>query len=160
VSHVCCSIGVVHIVRKLSRQRKNIIENGSEMNVLPNEYDGFFFLPYTTEEESGLKYEFFRLPKKYGESPALLSNSMGDMYHIIFVKESEDGNPEFDDTFCAILADPVTYVNGLVGANIFGCIVRKTEKSTHWVEEYLTELQKKINIKKMTGYLKSIAESR
>jgi hypothetical protein len=130
------------------------------MSVLPNEYDGFYFLPYETKEETGLKYEFFRLPKKYGESPALLSNAIGDMYHIIFVKADKEGHPEFDDTFCAILADPVTYVNGLIGANVFGCIVRKTEKSAEWVEEYLTDMQKKINIKKLTGYLKSIADSR
>jgi hypothetical protein len=130
------------------------------MNVSPTEYDGFFFLPHETEEEYGIKYEFFRLPEKYGGKVAVQASATDDTYHIIFVKKNEMELPEFDDSFCAILKDPVIYVNGLIGANIFGCIVRKTEKSGKWVEEYLTEMKEKINMKKMTSYLQSIVDSK
>ena len=75
--------------------------------------------------------------------------SLGDMYHVVFLKQGEDGNPEFDDHFEAIFADPEVYVKGLLGANVYGCMVRKTENSYKWVEEYLKRLLGRVMINKM-----------
>ena len=48
--------------------------------------------------------------------------------------------PEFDDAFEAILGDPESYIKNLVGAGLYGCVVKKTTKSGKWFEDYLTSV--------------------
>jgi hypothetical protein len=61
--------------------------------------------------------------------------------------------PEFDDAFEAILGDPESYIRNLVGAGLYGCVVRKTTKSGKWFEDYLTSVVGSVIVKG----LKSIA---
>jgi hypothetical protein len=78
---------------------------------------------------------------------------------VVFLTQGEDGHPELDDHFEAIFADPEVYVKGLLGANIYGCMVRKTENSWKWVEEYLKRLLGRVMINKMKNYAGSIAKN-
>jgi hypothetical protein len=84
---------------------------------------------------------------------------MGDMYHVIFMRCGDDSLPVLDDHFEAIFANPETYVKGLLGAEIFGCFVKKTENSYKWVDDYLKRTLKRVTMIKMKNYAKSIAEN-
>jgi hypothetical protein len=42
-----------------------------------------------------------------------------------------------NDTFEAIFADPVVYAEGLIGMDIYGTFVKKTEEAQKWFDEYL-----------------------
>jgi hypothetical protein len=124
----------------------------------PKEYDGFYFLP--GDEENELNLAYFQFKEEFGNAEPIETTPMGDKYHIAFFKRGEDGNPEFDDSFEAIFADPTVYIKGLIGAEVYGCVLRKTEKSQKWFDEYLNRAKKTVMMAKMTGMLKSIAESK
>jgi len=85
---------------------------------------------------------------------------VGDMFHIAFFKADEKNNPVFDDAFEAILSCPKTYVKNLVGCGVYGCIVRKTDKSEKWFEEYLFKVVGHDRIKKMVDILQSVVSSK
>jgi hypothetical protein len=120
-------------------------------------FDGFYFLPGV--EDDSLGFQYFKLKDEYDNGKPINGTSLGDMYHIAFFSRAEDGSPVFDDAFEAILADPTTYVQGLIGANIYGCILRKTDKSDGWFNNYLTSALGKIGISKLMKIAKSIAEN-
>lgn len=124
----------------------------------PKEYDGFYFLPGDDENEINLAY--FQFKDEFGNSDPIEATPLGDKYHIAFFKRGEDGHPEFDDSFEAIFADPTVYIKGLIGAEVYGCVLRKTEKSQKWFDEYLTRAKKNVMMRKMTGALKSILETK
>jgi len=113
-------------------------------------FDGFWFLPC---EEEGLNLSFFTFKDEYGGGTPIGGNQLGDNYHLAFFKENEEGLPEFDDAFEAILGDPESYIKNLVGAGLYGCVVRKTTKSGKWFEDYLTSVVGSVIVKG----LKSIA---
>jgi len=104
------------------------------------EYDGFYFLP--DEESDGIRLSFFTFNKKAFKGKPIGGTEIGDMFHIAFFRKNEDGLPEYDDDFEAIFADPVVYIESLVGSNLFGCILRKTEKSGKWWKIFLTDTKK------------------
>ena len=81
------------------------------------------------------------------------------MYHIAFFRRDEEGNPIFDDHYEAILGDPETYIKGLTGAGLYGCVLKKTEKSGKWWEEYLKRALSYVTIKKLKTYAESIANT-
>ena len=124
----------------------------------PKEYDGFYFLPGDDENEINLAY--FQFKDEFGNSDPIEATPLGDKYHIAFFKRGDDGHPEFDDSFEAIFADPTVYIKGLIGAEVYGCVLRKTEKSQKWFDEYLTRAKKNVMMRKMTGALKSILETK
>jgi hypothetical protein len=97
-------------------------------------FDGFWFLPCDKE---GLNLSFFTFKDEYGGGTPIGGNQMGDNYHLAFFKENEKGLPEFNDAFEAILGDPESYIKNLVGAGLYGCVVRKTTKTGKWFEDYL-----------------------
>jgi len=101
---------------------------------MPNEikYDGFYFTP--GEEEGEVKYSFFKMNDGYAGNP-IESTVIGDKFHIAFFQEDEEGNPVFDEDFEAIFYDPYVYVSEL--RNLYGCVLRKTDKSHVWWKEYL-----------------------
>jgi hypothetical protein len=99
------------------------------------------------------------LKDEYDNGKPINGTSLGDMYHIAFFSRDEDGSPVFDDAFEAILTEPTTYVQGLIGANIYGCVLRKTDKSDGWFNNYLTKSIGKIGINKLMKVAKSIAEN-
>jgi hypothetical protein len=114
-------------------------------------FDGFWFLPC---DEEGLNLSFFTFKDEYGGGTPIGGNQIGDNYHLAFFKENEEGLPEFDDAFEAILGDPESYIKNLVGAGLYGCVVRKTTKTGKWFEDYLTSVVGSVivdNVKSITN---------
>ena len=118
-------------------------------------YDGFYILP---GDDDGLKLSYFDFMDDFDKGKKIGGNAMGDMYHVIFMKAGEDSLPILDDHFEAIFANPETYVKNLLGAEIFGCFIKKTENSYKWVDDYLKRTLKRVTLMKMKNYAKSIAE--
>ena len=119
------------------------------------EYDGFYFLPLK-EDEEGLKLSFFEINPEHRGTP-IDGNSVGDMFHIVMFKPDDDGLPVLDDNFEAILADPAVYIENLKGMDLYGCVLRKTDKSDKFIEDYLTGVLQSVMIKKLKSYAKSIS---
>lgn len=124
----------------------------------PSEYDGFYFLP--DESDDDLQIAYFNFKDEFADGTPIEGSTVGDKYHIAFFRRDDEGNPTFDDTFEAILGDPSVYVKNLVGAGIYGCILRKTEKSQAWFDEYLERAFKKMQLTKMIDNLKAIADTK
>lgn len=108
-----------------------------ESDVHPETYDGFYFVPDFEDYYSNMKLAFFTFKDEMKDAKPVESTEMGDKFHLAFFKHDENGGPEFDDSFEAILADPIVYINNLVGSGMSGCVLRKTEKSDEWWTEYL-----------------------
>jgi hypothetical protein len=114
-------------------------------------FDGFWFLPC---DEEGLNLSFFTFKDEFGGGTPIGGNQLGDNYHLAFFKENEEGMPEFDDAFEAILGDPESYIKNLVGAGLYGCVVRKTTKTGKWFDNYLTSVVDSVivdNVKSITN---------
>lgn len=124
----------------------------------PNEYDGFYFLP--DEGDDDLQIAYFNFKDEFANGTPIEHSSIGYKYHIAFFRRDDEGNPVFDDTFEAIFGDPTIYIKNLVGAGLYGCVLRKTEKSQEWFDEYLERAFKKLQVVKMIDNLKAIAESK
>jgi len=122
-----------------------------------SEFDGFFFTPGDNDNEIDLS--FFRIKFKEMGKP-IDSTKIGDMFHVAFFRKGVDGHPEFDDEFEAIFADPQTYVKNLIGANVYGAFLRKTEHSGNYWKEYLNDAKKKCSIIKLKSLIKAMAESK
>lgn len=102
---------------------------------MTKDYDGFYFLP--GDEDNQLTLSYFKLNEEFVDGKPVDFSSVGDMFHIAFFKWSDGGNPVFDEHFEAIFTDPSTYIRGLAGADLYGCVLRKTDKSAKWWEDYL-----------------------
>lgn len=124
----------------------------------PDEYDGFYFTPH--EEEGDLNITFFDLKGDLGNSAPVDNSKLGDCWHIAFFRRDKNGIPHFDETFEAIFTDPEVYIKNLVGANLYGCVVRKTEKSTKWFEEYLENAKESVDRLKLAVMAESIANTK
>lgn len=125
-----------------------------------HEYDGIYFLPLESKDEEGLVISYFDFKNEMANAEPIEGNSLGPKYHIAFFKKGADGTPEFDDSFEAILGDPGKYILNLTGAGVYGCVVKKTTKSTEWFDNYLLRTLKHINIRKMINCLNSIIEAK
>lgn len=124
-----------------------------------DEYDGFYFLPGDEDGDINLAYfkfkeEGFPIGKPVNDSP------LGGTYHIAFFRKDVNGDPMFDDAFEAVFADPSIYVKGLMGAEIYGCVLRKTENSEKWWKQYLTRAQKTCMINKLISVANKIVEEK
>lgn len=122
-------------------------------------YDGLYFLPHEDENGEGMKFTLFDVKDEDRGTP-INGTAVGDCFHLIFFKEGEDGLPELEDNFEAILADPTVYVQNLIGGNSYGCILRKTDKSDKWVEDYLKRVGKHTIMLKLKHYAEQISESK
>lgn len=118
-------------------------------------YDGFYILP---GEDDGIKLSYFDFQDDFIKGEKIGGNAIGDMYHVIFMKAGDDSLPILDDHFEAIFANPETYVRNLLGADIFGCFVKKTENSWKWVDDYLKRTLARVTMMKMKNYAKSLSE--
>ena len=105
------------------------------------EHDGIFFTP---ANDYDLELSFFDLKENRGTP--IDGSKYGEKYHIAFFKGLPDGEVVFDDAFEAIFADPVAYIRGLVGCELFGCILKKTTTSTKWFEDYLTRTKESVKL--------------
>ena len=111
-------------------------------------YDGFFFTP--NAEDGELELSFFDYNEESLKNAEKVENTAyGDKYHIAFFKPDEDGFVEFDESFEAIFADPVAYVENLYGTELFGCILRKTTQSHRWFNNYLTKAKENVTMLNM-----------
>ncbi len=122
-------------------------------------YDGIYFLPGDSDEELNLAY--FNLKEEEFKGEPIDTNSIGDMYHIAFFKWSDGGEPVFDGHFEAILADPSIYLKNLIGADVYGCVLRKTENSAKWWQDYLTRTKNSCTMisEKLKGNVKNDSKS-
>ena len=122
-------------------------------------YDGFFFTPGSDDDELELSFFDFKDENLKNAEP-VDKTDIGHTYHIAFFKPDEEGYVEFDESFEAILGDPGKYIENLSGAGVYGCVVKKTTKSSKWFDDYLKRALEHITITKMVGVLKSIAETK
>lgn len=122
-------------------------------------FDGFYFLP-VDEEEEGMKFAYFRVTDEECKGAPVGGTDIGDMFHIAFFKRDDDGEPVFDEHFEAIFADPQFYVEGLIGAELYGCVLRKTTGSGKWWDDYLNKTVKSCTINKLKNQIKQLAESK
>lgn len=125
-----------------------------------HEYDGIYFLPYEDENEEGLMISYFDFKNEMANGEPIEGSPVGPKYHIAFFKRDEEGYPVFDETFEAILGDPGKYIQNLTGAGVYGCVVKKTTKSSKWFEEYLNKALEHITVRKLIGTLNSILETK
>jgi hypothetical protein len=123
-----------------------------------DDYDGIYFLP--GDEDGDMNLAYFKFNDKFDIGSPVESSTLGDKYHIAFFKRDANGDPMFDEDFEAIFADPSVYVQGLVGAKLYGCVLRKCENSYKWWEEYLERAQKTCLMNKLISTSKSILESK
>jgi hypothetical protein len=123
----------------------------------PDSYDGIYFLP--GKEDSELIISYFDFKDEMAGGVPQESTSIGDKWHIAFFKKNDQGDPTFDDSFEGIFACPATYINNLVGAKVYGCMVRKTNKSDKWFDDYLKRTLTKLTINKLKIYAESIANT-
>ena len=121
-----------------------------------SDYDGFYLLP--GEDTDSLSLSYFDFLEDFDKGKKIGGTEYGDMYHVIFFKQGEDDVPELNDHFEAIFGDPEVYVKGLLGANIYGCFVKKTENSFKWVDDYLIRTVCSVTLLKLKNCAKKIAE--
>ena len=111
-----------------------------------SEYDGFYFLPGEEDDELHLKY--FSFTEELSGGKKIGGNGVADTWMIAFFRKAEDGSPIFDDTLEAIFYDPVTYITQLAGTGLYGCMLRKTDKSVRWFNNYLKSIKESFIILK------------
>tara|TARA_R110000868_G_scaffold213896_3_gene464055 strand:+ start:1125 stop:1505 length:381 start_codon:yes stop_codon:yes gene_type:complete len=105
------------------------------------DYDGIFFLPGDKTDEMVIsKFDFTEdmANGRYEDKTEL-----GEIYHVLLFQE-KDGEIKFDETFEAIFGDPASYVDHLLGSGVYGCVVKKTNKSGKWLEDYLKTLKEDV----------------
>lgn len=105
----------------------------------PDEYDGLYFLPGDDEDE--MTFAFFTMKEDDYKHTPIEGNSIGDKFHIAFFRPDGEGNAKFDEHFEAIFADPLVYLKGLIGMELYGCLIRKTESSSKWFDNYVKKAQ-------------------
>jgi len=87
-------------------------------------YDCFFFLP--TDEEGQIHFQ----GSNYIDPGTKLDGSeMGDCYHVILFKESDEGEVMHLDKFDAILTAPLEYISRLIPDDWYGVVAKKTTTS-------------------------------
>ena len=111
-----------------------------------DDYDGFYFLPPDEKDVDcdDLKMMFFTKENKTPEDMSTKVLNSGYWFHVVLFKEDDKGKPEFDSNFEAIFLDPVEYVKGLIGSNLYGVLLKKTEKSKEWIDNYIKDTEQKI----------------
>lgn len=117
-------------------------------------YDGFYIVP--GDDEDSMQLRFFNLKEEIELGAPVENTELGYKYHVVFFKQKDDEPIELNDCFEAIFADPVTYAKGLLGSNLYGTFLKKTENSGNWFDDYL---KKTVDSVKLINMAKSISES-
>ena len=100
-------------------------------------FDTFFFLPGEQEDTVHLESAVY---KDSGEK--LGGSAMGDGYHIILFRESEDGELVDIEQFNAVLVDPLTYVSRMLSIDWFGIVAKMTTTSETFIQNTFDKLTK------------------
>lgn len=118
-------------------------ESINKLKVDVSSFDGFYFHP-VSEEDVG--FDFFQFNTHEDRGEKVVENDMGDMYHIVLWSNNEDGIPEINDQYEAILIDPVFYASRLVESHkpSYGVIVKKTTKSFKFIDTYMIRFEESV----------------
>jgi hypothetical protein len=100
-------------------------------------FDTFFFLPGEEEDSIHLESAMY---KNAGEKRG--GSAMGDGYHIIIFRESEDGELVDVEQFNAVLVDPATYITRMLSIDWFGIVARMTTTSETFIQNTFDKLTK------------------
>lgn len=120
----------------------------------PKKYDGFTIVP--DGEYGNSKIVFFELGDDAKNGTPIENSELGDMFHVVIYKFNKEQNDiEFDDTFEAIFVDPVHYAKRLL-PNFYCTIIRKTNTSVKWFEDYLTDLFGRVILKKLKKHKEAL----
>jgi hypothetical protein len=124
-------------------------------NILEDEtYDGFMVAP---DDEGNIDISFFDLKEEeYKGGNPIEGTIIGEKYHVILFKRSDDNEMNFEDSFEAIFRDPVYYAKSLL-PKFYSMFLKKTDKSTEWFEDYLQGML--LEIIKQQKNVKEMAES-
>lgn len=124
----------------------------------PETYDGIYFLP--GENEGEMRFSFFNMKEEDYDREPIENTKVGDKFHIAFFRMDEDGDAIFDENFEAIFADPVTYLKGFIGMELYGCVVRKTKTSGKWWDDYLNRAQERSRLTRIKKEAQAIANAK
>lgn len=119
-----------------------------------DDYDGFYIVP--GDDSETMQISFFKFKEEAGLGQPVDNTDLGYKYHVVFFKQEDDDPIEMNDCFEAIFADPVTYAKGLLGSNLYGTFLKKTQNSGNWFDDYL---RKTLGSVKLINMAKSISES-
>lgn len=126
---------------------------------LKEKADGIYFLPGDEDDELIISHWEFKPDSEFYGGTPVDGSAIGPMYHIAFFRKDDEGNPVFDEHFEAIFGDPVAYIKSLGGCNLYGCMVKKTDKSAKWFEDYLNKAFASVRIQKLKQIAESIANT-
>ena len=99
--------------------------------------DAIFFLPGDEKDQLHIEGATY---KEAGEK--LGGSYLGDSYHIILFKEDDDNEGIYDiDRFDAILVEPFEYMSGLIPANWYGIVAKRTTTSTSFINNVFDKLK-------------------
>ena len=82
------------------------------------------------------KYTFFSMPEEFKSENKINSNLIGDCWELVLFRSDSDGSPEFVERFAAVFADPYQYLMNIKDLKEYGVIVRKTDKSSEWLDKW------------------------
>lgn len=120
-----------------------------------DKYDGFYIVP--GDDDDSMQLRFFNLKGEVELGEPIENTTLGNKYHVVLFRQKEAGDEiELNDCFEAIFADPVTYAKGLLGSNLYGTFLKKTENSADWFDDYL---RKTVDSVKLVNMAMSIKES-
>ncbi len=102
-------------------------------------YDVFGFLPVVDIKKkklTSIHIYSMQMDEEYA------ANVDGDSKYFIYLFNKNKQNEVVEDIFEAKLLDPMTYIKNMVksNANIFGVIVRKTEKSHFVFKKFVNDI--------------------
>ena len=115
---------------------------------MEKKFDGMYFLPGEEEDDMNLSYFTFEGSMANGKKVDSKS-PVGDIWQVAFFVQNEEGYPVYKESFEGIFISPETYIKNLCGTGLYGCIVRKTDKSIKWFEDYLNIVKNNVTILKL-----------
>lgn len=105
------------------------------------DYDGIFFYPSVEDDEVQMNFSFWKYSGDYADKESIEDTELGNKYFVAFLDRNDEGDLR-KDVFEAIFADPLVYLEGLFGLNLFGVVCRKTSNSALWFQNFLKDADK------------------
>jgi hypothetical protein len=98
-------------------------------------FDTFFFLPGEKEDTIHLESAMYK-----ESSEKIGGSSLGDGYHIILFRESEDGELVDVEQFNAVLIDPIAYISRMLSIDWYGIVAKMTTTSNNFIQNTFDKL--------------------
>jgi len=96
--------------------------------------DGITFFPQGDLENLEIRGFLYDKKSKYE------TTSLGNIFHIVLYKCTEDGEITHKDNCVAVLTDPHVYVSHIVECGFYGVVTKKTKRSTKFIRELYTKI--------------------